>query len=511
MRTLFVAIIVTTLLAIPATMQEKPATQPAKTAPAKSTDGSINTSIGKFTALGINAQGYKEFRRERDGSVMVLIPAGQYQQLSYTSGPDEEPEIRSLIVENFLIDKYEITNSQGSKFLTSSEGLTYKDNEVFKDETRLARTHKLGIAIGKSPSVLPTNKNLPFVGATGHGALEYAAWVGANLPYAYEWQKAAAGPSGLWLPWGSTSLPDSTLANSFLHGPKRSLNVGSFPKGISAYGLLDCAGNVSERVYHFNRVQDIDPEFFPVMLKGGSWATTHWANLRCNDEDYQKMDVADGTVGFRTVIRKAEVIAALGIDSKPILRIMDNLDDALEEAAKRNVPVLLFLSNDTCGRGDRIRAEIFTNDKFIEYMNSNCVVLAGNNFGDAGEGNGVDSQNGPSLLYNGCAAEKIREVYDEFCVAIDVSRIPEAIWDFKVSPGVFALNPHEDLFDEAENLLLVGESEFPKNGEAVSKYIANMKKAQKALGVGQSRVDFVAGKEAPETIWAPPEDEDEDE
>ncbi|MEE9311657.1 MAG: SUMF1/EgtB/PvdO family nonheme iron enzyme [Planctomycetota bacterium] len=503
MRKFIAALFVCLLITNSAYLQDKTTTA------AEETTSTIETSVGRFTALGINAQGYKEFRRERDGSVMVLVPAGQYLQFLYTSSPDTQPDTRSLIVDNFLIDKYEITNSQGSRFLTSAKGLTFKDEEVFKGETRLARKHKLGIVIGKSAGVSPANKNLPFVGATGHGALEYAAWVGGDLPYAFEWQKAASGPSGLWFPWGSNSLPDSTLTNSFLHGPKRSMNVGSFPKGISAYGLLDCAGNVSERVYHFARPQDIDPDVNPVMLKGGSWATTHWANLRCNDEDFQKMDVAEGTIGFRTVIRNTDVITALGIDNRPVLRIMDNLDDALEEAAKRNVPVLLFLSYDTCGRSDRIRAEIFTDDKFINYMNANCVVLAGNNFGDAGEANQVDNSEGPSVLYNGCDAEKIREVFDEFCTAIDVSRVPEEIWDFKVSPGVFALNPHEDLFDEAENLLLVSESEFPKNGEAVDKYIANMKKAQKALGVGQSRVDFVAGKEAPETIWTPPEDEDE--
>lgn len=501
MRTFFAAVVACLFLATPADLQDKP----ANTSP----DNSIETPAGKFTPLGVNAKGYKEYRRERDGSVMVMVPAGQYEQWAYTSNPLETPDIRNLNVDNFLIDKYEITNAQGSTFLKSADGLTYKDSAVFKGETRLAKNHKLGLTIGKTSSLKDANKNLPFVGTTGHGALEYAAWVGGDLPYAYEWQKAAAGPSGLWFPWGSDAMPDSTLANSFLHGPKRTMKVGSFPKGESAYGLLDCSGNVSERVYHFMRPQDIDPEIDPVMLKGGSWATTHWSNLRCNDEDYQKMDVAEGTVGFRTVIRNADVITALGINTKPVLQIMDDLEAAFEEAAKRNVPILLFLSFDTCGRSDRIRAEIFTDEKFIKYMNANCVVLAGNSPGDASTEQ-VDNDEGPSILYNGCDAAKIREVHDDICKYIDLLRFPEAIWDHKISPGVFALNPHEDLFDDTTNMLLANEADFPKNGEAVDVYLANMKKAQAALGKGQCRIDYIAGKEAPETTWEPPEDPEDE-
>ncbi|MHC4840933.1 MAG: formylglycine-generating enzyme family protein [Planctomycetota bacterium] len=499
MRTLFAALTVILLVTSTASQQDKTSKLPA--------NETIDTPAGKFTPLGLNAKGYKEFRRERDGSVMVLIPAGQYQQWSYTSDPFESPDISAMHVDSFLIDKFEITNLQASKFVSGAEKLTFKDRAVFNGKSRLAVNHKLGLAIAESASVAKSNANLPFVGVTGHGALAYANWVGGDLPYAFEWQKAAAGPSGLWFPWGADE-PDSTTVNAFLHGPKRSMPVGSYKQGASAYGLMDCAGNVSERVYHFARPQDIEPDTNPVMLRGGSWATTHWANLRCSDEDFQKMDVAEGTVGFRTVIRNKDVIHALGIDTKPVLRIMDSLDDALEEAAKRNVPILLFLAFDTCGRSDRIRAEIFTDAKFIEYMNANCVVLAGHNAGDAGTDT-VDGEEGPSVLYNGCDAEKIREVYAEFCEIIDVSRIPEEIWDFKLSPGVFALNPHEELFDDAINLLLVGEDEFPKNGEAVDVYLANMKKAQAVLGTGQNRVDYVSGKEGPEITWTPPEDDDE--
>ncbi|MCL4730778.1 MAG: formylglycine-generating enzyme family protein [Planctomycetes bacterium] len=462
----------------------------------------IRTPAGDFEVLPVNSRGYAEFKRLRDGAVMVLVREGAFEKWTYHSDPSVDPAPRKMHVPAFLMDKHEITNAQAAAFLGTAQGLTTANGVVSRGTTRLARSLPWGLEIGaRGATVRDGLGNHPFVGGTGHFALEYAAWVGAALPYAYEWEKAASGPSGLAFPWGM-DYPDSTRANLVLHGPKQTMPVGSYPQGMSPFGCMDMAGNVYERVYPFEREQDIKPGEPPIMIKGGSWATTHWANVRAVDQDFQRMDTAESTVGFRTVIRDPAVLAALGVTSRPVLRIYDEIKPALEEAAKRNVPVFLFLSFDTCGQSDRTRAGIFGDERFITWMNENVVVLAGHHPGDSANAP-VDDPEGPSVMYPGCRAEKLRAVYSELCEVIDIKRWPQAVWDFKQSPGQFALNPHEDLFDSVDDMILVGEDGFPKGGEDVQQYLDALARAQKELGPGQSRADYLAGKPAPKTAWKP--------
>ena len=475
--------------------------QPAPSSPAQPAP-TLKTPAGMFEDLGLNGKGYREFRRLKDNAVMVLVPEGAFQKWVYHSDPSINPAPSRLPVAAFLIDKFEVTNSQAAAFLGAQPALVFKDKQVWRGESRLLRDMPWGLEVTEKSAVVRDKLgNYPLVGASGQFALDYAAWVGGNLPYTYEWEKAAAGPSGLAFPWGS-DLPDSTMANLFLHGPQHTMPVGSYVAGTSPYGCLDMAGNVYERVYAFERLQDVKPQGQPVMIKGGSWATTHWANARCVDQDFQRMDLCEGTVGFRCVIRDPEVIKALGIAVRPTLRIQDEIEPAFEEARKRNVPLFLFLSFDTCGQSDRTRAEIFTDERFINWMNENAVVLAGHHPGDSAN-LPVDEAQGPSVMYPGCRSEKLRAVYRDLCEIIDIKRVPQAVWDFKQSPGQFALNPHEDLFDNVDDMVLVGEEDFPKGGEDVQTTLEAMQRAQKALGAGQSRTDYLAGKPGPKTSWKP--------
>ncbi|MBX3472818.1 MAG: SUMF1/EgtB/PvdO family nonheme iron enzyme [Planctomycetes bacterium] len=461
----------------------------------------LKTPVGDFEDLGNNAEGYREFRRVKDGATMVLVREGIFEKWTYFSDPAVDPAPRKLPVPAFLIDKHEVTNAQAAAFLKAQQGLTIRDGAVYSGQTRWLRGLPWGLSVDKEVRVPDGQGNYPLVGSTGHFAMAYAAWAGAALPYAYEWEKAASGPSGLAFPWGMV-YPDSTRANLFVHGPGHPMPVGSYRLGTSPYGCMDMAGNVYERVYAFEREQEITPDGLPIMIKGGSWATTHWANARVVDQDFQRMDTAEGTVGFRTVIRNPEVIKALGFNPRPVLRIQDDIKAAFEEATKRNVPVFLFLSFDTCGQSDRTRAQVFTDQRFVTWMNENAVVLAGHHPGDSGN-TPVDDPEGPSLMYPGCRSEKLRAVYAELCEIIDIKRWPQSVWDFQQSPAQFALNPHEDLFDSVDDMLLVGEDGFPKGGEDVQTYLDAMAGAQKQLGTGQSRADYLAGKPAPKTAWKP--------
>lgn len=480
------------------------AAQDAPPAPAKH-----DTAVGKFTDLGLNAQGYRELRREIDGAVMVLVPSGYFEKQNYVGNPSFDGGAFQLRTDAFLIDKYEVTNAQVVKYLKTLGSLQVDGDSAMVGNKLMARAETWGLRIADGKVKVGDGlDDYPSVGTTGDLAVAYAKWVGGDLPWGFEWEKAAAGPSGLTFPWGEARV-DSTRANSFLHGPKHPMPVGSFADGISPYGCFDMAGNVYDRCYWFETDKQIDPKAKPNMIRGGSWVSPHWANLRCVDRCAQPMDVAEGSVGFRCVIREPKVLADIGVKTPPALRIHDDVDTAFAEAEARNVPILLFLAYETCGQCDRTRAQVFTDKKFIQYINENAVLLVGHNPGH-GLDDPVEPDEGSSILYPGCQAENLRETFDYFCRTVNTRVVPRQISEFGISPGEFVLNPHLELQERPDQMVLVGEDKLPKSGNSAQGFIDAIKLAQQQLGTGQSRTDFVAGKPGPKTSWVPPQDPDDE-
>lgn len=190
---------------------------------------------------------------------MVLIPAGEFIMGFDGRLPDEGPQ-HKVNLESYWIDVYEVTNAQYKKFIDATK--------------RRSPAHFVN-------RTFPGGKaDHPVTEVTWYDADAYCAWAGKRLPTDAEWEKAARGTDGRMFPWGNEF--DTDKANTPQRWAKLkqegdTMPVGSFPGGVSPYGLYDMSGNVWEwtsswyKVYPGNThaSENYGEEY--KTLKGGSW------------------------------------------------------------------------------------------------------------------------------------------------------------------------------------------------------------------------------------------------
>ena len=421
-----------------------------------------------YRPLGVNAKGLLVFERPRDHARVIWIPAKTFIQNAYEREWTDEPGARALRVAGFAIDETEVTARQFAEFMNANGRDADEQGKllVVPVESGLEK-------VDGQWRPRPGCDELPVVGTTGWGALAYAKWVGGDLPQQAEWQKAAGGSDGSIFPWGRDE-PDATRANFRRFGPGMPAPVRSYPAGASPCGAFDMAGNVYERVYPERR--DGREAAWPVMIRGGSWASPHPLNLRTFDLCMQGMDVAERTVGLRCVVRAG---AGLPVGPTEELRLAHSWDDALREARERNVPILLSLQLDTCGQCDRTKVGLFMDPAFIHCCNEQCVFVFGQDPGDAKEHPHPAGTDGRCTLFPQITCAEHEAIFEVGLRQID---------SFVVSPGNFLLDPRvPDEESEAAKRILIGERELPKWGGGADVYIAKIAEAQAKLGAAIDR------------------------
>ncbi|MDX1576175.1 MAG: SUMF1/EgtB/PvdO family nonheme iron enzyme [Kiloniellales bacterium] len=151
----------------------------------------------------------------------------------------------------YLITATPITNRQYAAFVEAT-GRAAPDVDpetwaAYKLVHPYERTRRHAWKDGRPP---PGREDHPVVLVSYADALAYAAWLSEvtgrtwRLPTEAEWEKAARGTDGRRFPWGNFWNP--SVLNSHDAGPFDTLPVGSFPAGVSPFGLLDAAGQVFE-------------------------------------------------------------------------------------------------------------------------------------------------------------------------------------------------------------------------------------------------------------------------
>ncbi len=215
-------------------------------------------------------------REEIDTGEMVLIPAGEFLMGSSEEDvkqfliefiyrrpsrfENEQPQ-HVVYLDAFYIDKYEVTNAQYKRFLDETGRMPplYLNDELYNQPDQAV------------------------MAVTWEDAAEYARWAGKRLPTEAEWEKAARGTDGRIWPWGDEW--DNTLLNAndvgAVDGYVYTAPVGSYPEGVSPYGVHDMAGNVWEWTadWYDENYYEYSPEINPKgpesgeahVARGGSW------------------------------------------------------------------------------------------------------------------------------------------------------------------------------------------------------------------------------------------------
>ncbi len=148
---------------------------------------------------------------------MVQIKGGTYT-IGRAAVDDNHVAPQQIPVQEFWIDRYEVTNAQYQAFVADT-------------------------GHPAPPGDLGTDKQ-PVHGVTWEDAATYCAWVGKRLPGEAEWEVAARGPGvePPIYPWGSNPGVGSTFPFDATY------EVGTQPLNQSPFGVLDMAGNVWEWV-----------------------------------------------------------------------------------------------------------------------------------------------------------------------------------------------------------------------------------------------------------------------
>lgn len=245
--------------------------------------------FGEVSSIGHSdrIEGLDEFVREE----MVRIPAGEFVLGSNAGGYNERPQV-TVYLDEFWIDKYEVTNHHYMEFVEAT------GHRKPGPPSRYARKliHLRG-------------SNQPVTYVSWDDAEAYCRWKGKRLPTELEWEKAMRGPDGRLWPWGDELRPRAANLGGKEDGYEYTAPVGMFPMDRSIYGVFDGAGNLMEwvadwyvedryRIIHAGAKKSMQVQQTYKTLRGEGY-TSRGIDLRITKRSFMVPDFRDETIGFR--------------------------------------------------------------------------------------------------------------------------------------------------------------------------------------------------------------------
>lgn len=250
---------------------------------------------GAVCAVGLTACTSFSFKASGRGSApselqdkkdMVAIDAGVLMMGWKVGEPDEYPQ-HKVTLSPFLIDRTEVTIGAYERCVA-------------------ARVCKAAGTPGDGWETTPLH---PVVGVTWYDAKRFCEWLNRRLPTEAEWEMAARRGHSTQYPWGGQPGPGHANLRGAEDGFERTAPVGSFPRGATASGIQDMAGNAAEWVSDWYEATwyEKSTESNPTGpeaptgqrgVRGGSWADPDHP-ARATARAALDPNVSNNSVGFR--------------------------------------------------------------------------------------------------------------------------------------------------------------------------------------------------------------------
>jgi formylglycine-generating enzyme len=164
-------------------------------------------------------------------SEMALIPAGEFV-MGNNDGPLDQQPARSVFLDAFQIDRYEVTFAKFYAFVLATD----------HRKPRLAGY----LAVDSSKMHLLLQPANAAAGVSWFDAEAYCEYLGKRLPTEAEWEKAARGTDERLWPWGNEEFAPLANLAGVSDGFPFLAPVDAFHQDRSPYGIYGMAGNVME-------------------------------------------------------------------------------------------------------------------------------------------------------------------------------------------------------------------------------------------------------------------------
>lgn len=218
----------------------------------------------------------------------VRISEGSFKMGdNFNEGDLDEIPFHTVHLDTYYISKYEVTFSQYDEFCNAT-GRSKPGDEGWGRGAR------------------------PVINVSWDDAKAFCDWLSSktgeniHLPTEAQWEKASRGTDMRRYPWGDSS-PTSSLAN-YKNSVGKTMPVGSYPSGVSPYGIHDMAGNVWEYCsdWYDSNYYRISPGSNPQgplsgtlrVVHGGSWIN-YKGDLRCAARSQIFPTSRGNSMGFR--------------------------------------------------------------------------------------------------------------------------------------------------------------------------------------------------------------------